>query len=114
MRNFVARSTPWGAIQTGDYFWYLTDIEKTAVLMHEWAHIRNRDALKRLRWIVTLRIFTNPQWVFERCREQEFAADFYVRECGLAHALRSFLIRFPQHASELHPSSKQRLEALNV
>lgn len=113
MKRFVARCTPWGTVQTGDYFLRLTDSEKSAVLAHERAHVRNRDALKRLWWVVSLRVVFDPQWVFARCREQEFAADRYVKQRGMAAGMRSFLRRFPQPASALHPSSKERLEALN-
>jgi hypothetical protein len=113
MKRFVARCTPWGTIQTGEYFRTLTPIEKDAVLMHEKAHIVKRDVWIRLWWVMSLRVLREPQWVYARCREQEFAADRYVKEQGLAAGMRSFLTRFPQPASLLHPSSKQRLEALN-
>ena len=114
MKRFVARCTPWGTIQTGEYFRHLTHDEKSAVLMHERAHIVHRDVFRRLWWIFTLKIVRDPRWVYERCREQEFAADQYVKDVGMADGMRSFLRRHPQPASLLHPSSKQRLEALNV
>ncbi|MHB9838506.1 M48 family metalloprotease [Paraburkholderia terrae] len=114
MKRFVARCTPWGTIQTGAYFRHLTPDEKSAVLLHERAHIAHRDVLRRVWWIVSLKILRDPQWVYERCRDQEFAADRYVKMAGYANGMCSFLRRHPQPASLLHPSSKQRLEALNV
>ncbi|WP_175856333.1 hypothetical protein [Burkholderia anthina] len=47
-------------------------------------------------------------------REQELAADQYVKEHGLAAGLRMFLRRHPYPGSALHPSSQERLEALHV
>jgi hypothetical protein len=113
MKRYVARCTPWGTVQTGDYFRQLTQVEKAAVLAHETAHLLNHDALRRLWWVLSLQVLFRPQWVFARCREQEFAADRYVRQMGLARGMRSFLCRYPQPASALHPSTKERLEALN-
>lgn len=113
MKKFVARCTPWGTIQTGDYFRRLTPIEKAAVVMHEFAHIQRRDQLKRLWWVVSLQIVFRTQWVFERARDQEIAADLYVLQMGLGEGMRMFLRRHPHPASALHPSSKERLEALH-
>lgn len=113
MKRFVARCTPWGTIQTGDYFCLLNEYEKAAVMLHEKAHLRNRDALRRLWWIVSLRIVWDREWVFDRCVEQELAADRYVRERGFGPGMISFLHRFPSGSSALHPSSRQRLEALH-
>lgn len=114
MKRFVARCTPWGTIQTGDYFQRLTAAEKSAVLLHEKAHIRSHDALRRLWWVLSLQIIFRTQWVFEQCRQQEFAADRYVKEHGEARALRSFLTRFPHAAGPLYPSTFDRVEALDV
>ncbi|AXF07307.1 hypothetical protein CUJ91_04755 [Paraburkholderia graminis] len=114
MKRFVARCTPWGTIQTGDFFARLSDAEKSAVLMHERGHLANRDALRRLWWVLSLQIVFRSQWVFERCREQEFAADDYARARGHGAGLRSFLRRFPQTSGPLYPSTRQRLEALDV
>lgn len=113
MKRFVARCTPWGTVQTGDYFRRLTQLEKAAVLAHETAHILNRDGLRRLWWLISLRLLRDPEWVYARCREQEFIADQYVKEQGLARGMRSFLCRYPHPASDLHPGSKERLEALH-
>lgn len=113
MNRFVARCTPWGTIQTGEYFRLLTEDEKTAVILHERAHVRNRDALRRLWWLLSLQVVFRAEWVFAQCRAQEFAADRYVHEQGHAHAMRSYLMRFPHPASALYPSSRDRVEALN-
>jgi hypothetical protein len=113
MKPFVARCTPWGTIQTGDFFERLTQAEKSAVLLHERAHIVKHDALRRLWWVMTLQIVFRPQWVFARCHEQEFAADRYVKERGEARGLRSFLTRFPHGSGPLHPSTFDRVGALD-
>lgn len=113
MKRFVARCTPWGTIQTGHFFTLLSDAEKSAVLMHERHHIINRDALRRLWWVLTLQIVFRSGWVFDQCRKQEFAADCYACAHGHGAGLRSFLRRFPQTSSALYPSTRQRLEALD-
>jgi hypothetical protein len=113
MKKFVARCTPWGTIQTGDYFRNLTAAEKSAVLMHELGHTMRSDPLRRLWWVISLQVLFRPQWVFARAREQEFAADRYAKEMGLAEGMRAFLRRYPHPASLLHPSSADRLEALD-
>ncbi|MGQ7939137.1 hypothetical protein [Paraburkholderia sp. D1E] len=113
MKRFVARCTPWGTVQTGHFFTLLNDAEKSAVLMHEQAHVRNRDALRRLWWVFSLQILFRTQWVFAQCRKQEYAADAYASARGHGTALRSFLRRFPQTSSPLYPSTRQRLEALD-
>ncbi|MFP3571145.1 M48 family metalloprotease, partial [Paraburkholderia sp. SIMBA_030] len=78
------------------FFRSLTATEKAAVMAHETGHIRNYDTLRRLWWFLTLRVFWDFEWVCARCREQELAADAYVKEQGLAHGMRSFLCRHPQ------------------
>ncbi|HHX4053958.1 MAG: M48 family metalloprotease [Burkholderia contaminans] len=113
MKRFVARCTPWGTIQTGIFFRSLTAIEKDAVIAHERAHLIRRDPLRRLWWLLTLQLIFRPEWVFARVREQELAADQYVKEQGLAAGLRMFLRRHPHPGSALHPSSQERLEALH-
>lgn len=113
MKPFVARCTPWGTIQTGDFFQQLTPIEKMAVIAHENAHIASHDALKRLWWLLSLKLLREPEWVKAKCREQEFAADRCVKEQGLGWGMKSFLIRFPHPPGALHPGTKERLGALN-
>lgn len=114
MKGFVSRCTPWGTIQTGSLFRLLTDDEKRAVLLHEEGHIKSHDALKRLWWALSLQIFFRQRWVFAQCRQQEFAADAYVKARGAGAAMRSYLRRFPHAGSALYPSSYKRAEALNV
>jgi hypothetical protein len=113
MKRFVARCTPWGTIQTGDYFCRLSPMEKQAVLAHERAHLIHHDALIRLWWILSLQVVFRPNWVFEQCRVQEFRADAYVKSQGLARGLRSFLTRFPHAGGPLHPSTFDRVGALD-
>lgn len=113
MKRFVARCTPWGTIQTGEFFARLTDAEKSAVLMHEQAHIRSHDPLRRLWWVLSLQILFRPGWVFEQCRKQEFAADAYAVARGHGAGLKMFLRRFPQTSSPIYPNARQRLEALD-
>lgn len=113
MKGYVARSTPWGTIQTGEFFALLDDEQKAAVLEHERAHIRSHDALKRLWWVLSLQIVFRTKWVFARCREQELAADAYACARGHEEGMRSYLRRFPHAASALYPSSRKRVEALN-
>jgi Zn-dependent protease with chaperone function len=109
-----AKCTPWGTIRTGPQFQKLTPGEKAAVIAHETAHIRNHDSLKRIWWLVTLRYFFRPEWVAQKCKDQEFAADQYVKDCGLAPWLAMFLARAKDDSGgPFHPSVMERVRALN-
>jgi hypothetical protein len=109
MRNFYARTTPWGTIQTGDLFRKLSAAERSAVIVHELGHIRYRHALKRIGRLLTFR------WrgFFAMCEQQEFEADQCAVDGGQRRGLESFLLR---HASRVkspgYPTAAQRLEAI--
>lgn len=111
--SYVAKCTPWGTIRTGSHFQRLSALEKEAVIAHERAHIRNHDAIKRLWWLVTLQYFFRFETVAARCRAQEFAADQYVKECGLAPWLVIFLARGNAAGDDFHPSVEERVRALH-
>jgi Zn-dependent protease with chaperone function len=109
MKNFYARSTPWGTIQVGDLFAKLSREEQSAVIAHEYGHLRYGHVARRLWWLASL------QWkgFFERCEKQELEADQFAVRCGARHGLESFLLR---HASRVkspgYPTAAQRLEAI--
>lgn len=111
----IARSTPWGAIQFGDEFYRLTDLEQCAVIAHEEGHIHHRHAWKRIKWVLTLRAFRDQKGFFEMCEAQELEADRYAVERGHAAGLISFLFRAGLHVkSDGYPTHKQRIEAIHV
>lgn len=114
MRNYIARATPWGTIQTGPCFAKLTPIEQEAVLEHERGHIAHRHALKRLMWLFTLRAVFNFNGFLALCERQEFEADRYAAARGHAAGLRLYFSR-RLHAGKSpgYPSARERLEALN-
>ena len=109
MRNFYARTAPWGTIQTGELFRKLSAAERSAVIAHELGHIWHRHALKRIGRLLTLR------WrgFFAMCEQQEFEADQFAVDVGQRRGLESFLLR---HASRVkspgYPTAAQRLEAI--
>jgi hypothetical protein len=109
MRNFYARTTPWGTIQVGDLFWKLSAAERSAVMVHERGHLRYRHVLKRIWRLVTFR------WrgFYAMCEQQEFEADQFAVDRGFQRGLESFLLR---HASRVkspgYPTAAQRLEAI--
>lgn len=114
MKNFYARCTPWGTIQTGDLMALLPAYEQKAIIAHEEGHIAHRHAQKRLLWLVTLRALVNPEGFFAMCEAQELEADGYARERGHAAGLISFLFRRQLHVKTPgYPTAQRRLEALH-
>lgn len=113
MKNFVARSTPWGTIQTGDLFADLAPREQKAVIAHEEGHIHHRHAWVRLKWILTTRAFRRYDAFLAMCEAQELEADKYAAEEGHADGLRWFLSGRNLHVkSDGYPTAMKRLEAL--
>lgn len=114
MKDFVARSTPWGTIQIGDRFRFLSPQEKGAVLAHERGHIAGRHALKRLKWLITLRAFRDLDGFLRMCEMQEYEADQYAVREGHKVGLQVFLAkRIGLPAGPGYPSALNRLEALH-
>ena len=109
MKNFYARTTPWGTIQTGDLLDKLPNDEQWAVFFHELGHLHHRHAIKRIWRLVTFR------WrgFYAMCEQQEFEADQFAVDQGQRRGLESFLLR---HASRVkspgYPTAAQRLEAI--
>ena len=115
MKPFVARSTPWGTIQTGELFARLTPLEQQAVLAHEEGHIKFHHARTRLWWVLTGKAFFQTERFFALCEEQELEADRYAAWHGHAAGLISFLFRQGLHVkSDGYPTHKQRIEAIHV
>ena len=114
MKNFIARSTLWGTIQTTDRFYALPIEQQIAVSMHEAGHIKHKHAWKRLMWILTGKAFFRTERFFEMCAAQELEADSHVRDSGYGRELAAFLILHVRGTSPGYPSARRRLENLNV
>jgi hypothetical protein len=113
-KRFYARTTPWGTIQTGDWFAYLTADEQSAVIMHEAGHIRKRHHARRLWWVLSLKALLRPEQYFAMCEQQEYEADRYAKAQGWGDELISFLITHGARVkSPGYPSNQERIEALN-
>lgn len=114
MKDFIARCTPWGTIQTGRGFRFLSPQEKAAVLAHERGHIAHRHALKRLGWVVTLRALRDWNGFLQMCEAQEYEADRYAVRQGCKVGMQVFLAkRIGLPAGPGYPSARERLEALH-
>ena len=64
MKDFCARVTPWGTIQTGSQFDALSVFEQNAILAHERGHLYHKHVRTRLLWFVTLRAFFRTEAFF--------------------------------------------------
>ncbi len=111
MKDFCARVTPWGTIQTGNQFDVLSTFEQNAVLAHERGHLHHKHVRRRLLWFVTLRAFFQTEKFFEMCEAQELEADQYAKTCGYGPGLVTYLLT---HCPGGRPSISKRLRALHV
>lgn len=111
MKDFCARVTPWGTIQTGDQFGRLPAFEQQAILAHERGHLHHKHVRRRLLWFFTLRAFFQTEKFFAMCEAQELEADQYAKTCGYGPGLIAYLL---VHAHDGRPSISKRLRALHV
>lgn len=101
---------PWKEIVVGPAFMQFGSREKTALLLHEAAHCKMRHVEKRLLrfWMVFW-----PPALFRYCREQEYAADRFVRELGFGPDLARVFARIQGGSGPLHPPHDERIHRLN-
>jgi Peptidase family M48 len=111
MRNFYARATPWGTVQTGRLFEKLSPEEKEAVLAHERGHVAYGHALTRLKWILTFKAFRHPERYFAMCAKQELEADRWALLEGHGLALARLIARFKDGGLG-YPTKRERLARL--
>lgn len=111
MRNFYARTTPWGTIQVGLLFAKLSPAEQEAVLAHERGHIAFGHAWTRLRWLLTLRAIRCPAQYFDLCARQEIEADRWALLEGHGAALARVIAR-TKSGGLGYPSKAERLARL--
>lgn len=83
--------------------------EQQAILMHEAAHCLAFHSEKRL-----LRLVLWPFGIAAYCREQEFIADRFVKECGFGADLARAFSRLSGDAGPFHPSTAERIERLTT
>lgn len=107
--NKFACVTPWGTIRTGEYFDFLPEDERRAVLAHERGHLHHRHVLKRVLWIVR----HGFKGFYEMCEAQELEADSYARDKGHGPALARFISKHVKMTALGYPSVIRRLENLN-
>lgn len=111
MRNFYARTTPWGTIQLGLLFEKLSLTEQEAVLAHERGHVAYGHAFTRLKWFITTRAFRHPQDFFALCARQELEADRWALLEGHGPGLASLIARLGETGLG-YPSRAERLARL--
>lgn len=110
--SYVARATPWGSIQVGEMFQWLTPDEQIGVLAHETGHIEHDHAFKRLLWVISLRAVFQPEKYFKMCEEQEYEADAFAKSEGCAEGLASFLHRCSHGKALGYPRIHDRIKRL--
>ena len=82
------------------------------VLAHETGHIEHDHALKRLGWVVSLRVLFQSEKYFKMCEAQEYEADRFALSEGCAEGLVSFLHRCPKTKTLGYPRIQDRIKRL--
>jgi Zn-dependent protease with chaperone function len=100
---------PWKEIVVGPAFLRFGPRERQALLLHEVAHCKLFHVEKR---ILLLIVF--PFCIFAYCRDNEFVADKFVKECGYGGDLARAFLKMADRKSVLHPPLMDRILRLTT
>lgn len=102
---------PFKRIVVGHQWYWLSERERMAVLLHEVGHCKLFHMEKRVAMLWVL--LTRPELAKAVCREQEMEADEFAVSRGYGVELRAFVCRSHAEQGPFYPDRKERLRNLN-